>query len=590
MNKPRPLRGTATRRCTPVATIALVAVLALLLPLLLPGCGDDDPVQPIVNPDTPGQIRGYIFLAGDPSRTTQITVEIFDQVTEEKVSTVFPNDTGLFISDQIPPGNYYLTASVELPGYFPERVNNIHVLPGQITDVSTFQNPLEVKDISRVLFENLTPTPGTPQTPTLLVDRRPVISGDFRSEGSGFKIETFVLQLRRVPFEYERITGGLEVEEIEERRLGQFRWQSFANMEPGQYEAKVSISNRAGTFTEKSWAFEILEGVVRKVVSPGQTPSGELEFARIQDAVSISNDGDSVLVAPGVHDALAVVLVKDLVILSEEGRDATTLDARGIQHFLVIDPQRRGVRVSIEGFTLTGGSTPPGRAGGSIKCENAFLKIQDCAFVSNNSGDRGGALALFRTETQILDCVFIANHSDKHGGAIAIFDRAIPEITRCLFIRNSATGVGEERALAGAILASGPCEPYIHHNTFFRNSAGPDGSGGAMYLDFDPNVGSPIVSSQANLYLENVAGQSGATIFVNRSFLDSECDGFHANVGGRIGLAGSTPRQTNLLVLPSEADPRYCDPSGEDLHFQLDSPFFLDECEERGAFPPGCGP
>ena len=37
----------------------------------------------------------------------------------------------------------------------------------------------------------------------------------------------------------------------------------------------------------------------------------------------------------------------------------------------------------------------------------AILKIEDCAFLSNNSGDRGGALALFRTEAQVLDCVFM---------------------------------------------------------------------------------------------------------------------------------------------------------------------------------------
>jgi hypothetical protein len=278
-----------------------------------------------------------------------------------------------------------------------------------------------------------------------------------------------------------------------------------------------------------------------------------------------------------------VVILKDLVILGEQGAGMTILDAGGVaQHFQILDPSRRGVQVTLKGLTLTGGVSPSQQPGGSTLCRDAIVTIEDCVFENNESGDRAGALALFDTQTRILNCTFRDNYSSSHGGAIGLWDETELEVAYCLFIRNQAGGN------AGVIHTRGPTISHIHHCTFFRNRSNPDRNGGAIYLDFDPISGSPDVDTDHCLFLENEASATGAVIFVNRSFFGSDCDAFHRNVGRAIGSFGAVPRETFLLRLGDEVDPLHCNPGSDDLRFRVDSPLFTGECPERGVFPPGC--
>jgi Right handed beta helix region len=547
----RPLARRPRNRRRFLAALALAAIAGVVA-----SCGDDE-VSPGPNGEGQGFIAGSAFPQGDAARAPEIKVEIFRHADNEKVSTVFPNDQGRFVSDPIDDGNHYLIASLAVDGYLPARRDNIAVVPGRTTEVGT----VDVPDTSSVRFENLTPVPFS-----LVIERRPVISGDLHSAGAGFKLNTFFLEL-----EGERITDGLLVTEIRERYEAEFAYSPPLNLKPGEYEVRAGLTNQAGVLNDQLWRFRILEGVSRRV--PSQYPN-------VQEAVFVANDGDTILVAGGTHEAQSIRIDEDLVFLSEGGQDATTFTASIDRHFHVDGVTRR---VLFRGFTFTGGHVGTNEPGGSILCEDAVLTIEDCTF-SGNESDRGGALAFFASSSNIQRCTFVANRAGD-GGAIGIYDGGNPLVSHCIFIRNVAAGVASG-GLGGAIFVRA-ASVSIRNSTFLKNDA-QEGLGGAVMADSDPTPAT--VLSEGNLYIENQARVTSGTLHFHQSFVSTVCDGFHANRAATpVAGDGGDPEVEELLEVPASEDPGFCNLPAEDVHLKEDSPFVSKMCP-RGPYPPGCKP
>ncbi len=534
-----------------LAALALAAIAAVVT-----SCGDDE-LTPGPNGEGQGVIAGHAFPQGDPARAPEIKVEIFRHSDNEKVSTVFPDGQGRFESQPIDDGNHYLIASLDVDGYLPARIDNIAVVPDRTTEVGT----IDVPDTSRVRFENLTPV-----DLSLVVERRPVISGDLLSQGAGFKLNTFFLEL-----DGERITSGLLVNEIEERYEAEFAYSPPLNLNPGVYEVRAGVTNYAGLLNDKIWRFRILEGVTRRV--PAQYPT-------VQDAVFDANDGDTILVDDGSHEAQSIRIEEDLVFLSEGGQGKTTFTASSDRHFHV---DGAGRQVLFRGFTFTGGVVGTDQPGGSILCEDALLTIEDCTF-SQNQADRGGALAFFASSSTMRRCAFVGNRA-KDGGAIGIYDGGSPLVSHCTFIRNVAVGLASG-GLGGAVFVRA-ASASIRNSAFLRNDV-QDGLGGAVMADSDPTPAN--VMSEANLYIENRGRTTSGTLHFHQSFVSSRCDGFYGNQGaGPIDGDGGSPEMEDLLEVPPSEDPGFCNLPAEDVHLKEDSPFVSKMCQ-RGPYPPGCKP
>jgi len=547
----RPLgrRSSSSRRF--VAALALAVVLAIT-----GSCGDDE-ITNGPNGEGQGFIAGAAFPQGDPARAPEIKVEIFRHSDNEKVSTVFPNEEGRFVSDAIDDGNHYLIATLEVDGYLPARMDNIAVIPNRTTEVGV----IDVPDTSRVRWENLTPT-----HLSLVVERRPVISGDLLSHGAGFKINTFFLEL-----DGQRITSGLLVNEIEERFEAEFAYSPPLNLNPGVYEVRAGVTNYAGLLNDKVWEFRILEGIIRRVPA---------EYPTVSAAVFAANDGDTVLVAAGSRLVESIPLRKDLVFLSEEGQGKTVLAASSDRHF---HAQGENRRILFRGFTFTGGVVGNDQPGGSILCEDAQLTIEDCTF-SENQADRGGALAFFASSSTIRRCTFVANRA-KDGGAIGIYDGGDPLLSHCTFIRNAAVGTSTG-GLGGAVFVRA-ASASIRNCAFLKNDV-QEGLGGAVMADSDPTPAS--VLSEGNLYIQNQGRVTSGTLHFHQSFISSRCDGFYANVASQpLDGDGATPEQEDLLEVPAAEDPGFCNLAAEDVHLKEDSPFVSKMCP-RGPYPPGCKP
>jgi predicted outer membrane repeat protein len=533
--------------------------LVLVLVLVLLGCGEEKPVDPEV-PLGKGYIAGTAFVHGAPERTSGILIKILPPDSDDAISTTFPNDQGAFLSDALDAGTYDVEASVDDEGYTEVRRRNIVVVAENTTQIPT---AIIVQDTTTIRFYDLTP----PQF-TALVGRRPIISGNFSSDGSGFKIETFRLRVNGQLIS----TDAMQIREDPQqpRRFGSFSYTPPNNLSPGVVTVRASMSNRAGTLTAFEWTFSILDGIARRV--PGT-------YSTIEAAVLDANDGDTILVAPGIYDVFDVVVEKDLHFLAEGDRDVTTLRGRpGSQHFLV-ENRFRIISVIIEGFTLTGGFPPGQRQGGSIYCRDAHLSLLACRFSDNQCVERGGALAVHESEVVIRDCIFSDNRAYR-GGAISIFNQSFLDVEHTLFSRNLATN-----GFGGAIQVE-YATADIRHNTFYRNDVG-TGKGSGVIADF--GIGRAEVHSLGNLFIENRAdGNGGGTIRFNQSEISSICDGFFNNIGGSLTGHGASPVEEELLDLLPGVDPRFCDLIGGDLRLQLDSPFLNGPCE-RGAYPPGCG-
>lgn len=554
-------------------TRRIASLVTLILVVCSGGCSKEA-VTPEVDPLAQGYIAGFAFVAGDVDQelTSHIRIEISVAGTTQPVSVIFPNGQGRFVSDALDPGNYDLTAAVDLPGYYPAQMQNIVVVPGQTTEL---RGQIDVLDTSRPQFENLTPL-----NESFLVDRRPVVGGNFRSEGSGFKIETFTLLINS-----QLITRamGLVVEDIGEdmdppqpaRRYGRFAYLPPANLLPGIYEIEVGMSNWApNTRSERHWSFTIREGSVRRVPD---------DFATVAAAVLAAYDGDSVVVAPGIYDVVDVIVDKDLLFVGEAGPEVTTLRG-GIGARLFTFLELGGVAF-FKGLTLTGGAPFAGEYGGAIQCRWTNLTLVDCVFSENEvSGDgHGGAIAFFSSDVVIRDCVFIENRAYR-GGAVAFFDGSNPLVERCVFTRNTNNDLG------GAILMAEGIQALVRNCTFFRNDSG-GGLGGAIMVD--GIAGQPAtLRSEANIFVENQARTLGGAIYYKDSNLYTTCDGFYNNQGGAYYGTGRPAEVVRMHEVPSQElgdDPGFCDLENEDLRLRLDSPFLADGCEP-GALPLGCGP
>ena len=545
----RPLARRSQNRTRFLAALALAAIAAFIA-----SCGDDE-ISPNGNGEGQGTIAGSAFPQGDPARAPQIRVEVYRHDDNEKVSTVFPQSNGRFQTEPIDDGNHYLIATLAVDGYMPYRQDNITVIPDRTTEIGT----ITVPDTSGVRFLNLTPVPLS-----LVVERRPIISGDLLSQGAGFKLNTFFLEL-----DDERITNGLLVTEIRERYEAEFAYAPPLNLKPGVYEARAGVTNQAGRLYDQRWTFRILEGIIRRV--PSQYPT-------VESAVFDANDGDTVLVAPGSHEAQSIRVEKDLVFLSEDGQKKTTFIASSDRHFHVAGASRR---VLFRGFTFTGGVVGSDQPGGSILCEDALLTIEDCTF-SENQADRGGALAFFASSSNLQRCTFVANRA-KDGGAVGIYDGGHPLVSHCIFIRNVAVGVSTG-GLGGAIFVRA-ASASIRNSAFLRNDA-QEGLGGAVMADSDPTPAT--VLSEANLYIENQGRTTSGTLHFHQSFVSSVCDGFHRNqAAGPIDGDGASPEVEDLLEVHPDDDPGFCNLAAEDVHLKEDSPFVTKLCQ-RGPYPPGC--
>lgn len=318
-----------------------------------------------------------------------------------------------------------------------------------------------------------------------------------------------------------------------------------------------------------------------------QGPDGPVQSIAL--AISMSSDGDEVVVADGVYGGGLGFNGKHVTLRSANGPDNCTIDGTAF-------PFWGGTETTdtvVQGFTMTNGTGMPG---GAVYMQDAGGSFIDCVFTGNTS-DRGGALFHIGTGDLILSgCRFTGNSADiaigavfrRGDGAMIVSDciftdndggdgpalacgTASTQVVNCLFAGNTAQFLSAALVVANEVhdVNTGA----VTNCVFSRNSA----QRGAVYVganidfsncSFSGNLtGSGLMYSRAYDFItvRNSVfwGNTPEQITHDPAYGGSQLTVSFSNVGG--GWSG--PGNDNI-----DADPLFVQAGTDDLRLAVGSP------------------
>jgi hypothetical protein len=315
--------------------------------------------------------------------------------------------------------------------------------------------------------------------------------------------------------------------------------------------------------------------------------------AIIQQAISVADDGDSILVAAGTYAGDGNRDLdcngKKLNLLASSGPIQTVIDCGGNES----EPHRgfyfhsgEDSNTVIGGFTITNGYAPgdPGMTmalGGGMFCSTASPTIRDCTFEANVAQNGGGGLACVNNSApNILNCRFLDNIADNgwpapiagYGGAIRSVSSS-PSLNACSFLGNMAN-IGGAISCSMSDLRADSCA-FVANTaiTFFTFEPESNGVGGGLHIF----ASAPMFSRCT--FIANVAepedlmayypGQGGAAYMYLSDPVFANCTlyGNRANraksggsgEGGAFWLAESSPTVERCIISSSlDGEAIYC--------------------------------
>lgn len=230
---------------------------------------------------------------------------------------------------------------------------------------------------------------------------------------------------------------------------------------------------------------------------------GTTDFDNIQGAIDDANDGDVVIVFPGIYTGDGNRYIdfrgKAITVRSVEPSDpniveATVIDCEGSARGFNFH-SGEDLNSVLAGLTITNGHAD--YAGGIYISSNPV--ITQCTITDNFAHDRGGGIYCSSCEPLISHCIIKGNTARRLiGGGICSMG-ANPIITNCLIIGNSSGDGGGGISLIGSNAAIIQCTITGNSDRWF---------GGGIYF----SLGSTIITN--SILWDNTA-PDGPDIAVN---------------------------------------------------------------------------
>lgn len=251
------------------------------------------------------------------------------------------------------------------------------------------------------------------------------------------------------------------------------------------------------------WMFLLSSAEPLKAADIIRVPADQ---STIQRAIEAASDGDTVLVAPGTYVENLNFLGKAIVVTSEQGRDVTVIDGRGVAPVVafVTGEDRDSV---LNGFTLRNGMNS-GSPGGGIRIGGTSPTITGNTIMNNRAADGGGGIGI-HTGSPLIQGNVIKNNGQitafsggVGGGGIAILGASSAQILSNDISNNfwpSSDGGGMSLFAAGA--------PTIQNNLISNNTAYSDGGGISMVNDSNPAI-------VQNVIIGNTAAKGGGVYWL----------------------------------------------------------------------------
>jgi hypothetical protein len=272
------------------------------------------------------------------------------------------------------------------------------------------------------------------------------------------------------------------------------------------------------------------------------------EYATIQAAINACNNGDVVVVAPGVYTGAGNrdidFMGKDITVKSENGPKNCIIHCQGDAN----SPHR--------GFYFHGGETSSSVLGG-LTITGGY--VFDCG-----GPDYGGAgIFCSNSSPTIINCIIKGNHTELipgclgfcYGGGIKIWGSSSPTFTNCI-ISNNSTGICGN---GGGISISGSSNSTFTNCIINNNSVGNNGTGGGVCDDAGATFLNCIISGNSAIGVLSSCGGiacSGGAI--------TNCiiwDNYNGQIGGYLptvtfsNIEGGYTGTGNINVNPYFANP-----------------------------------
>ncbi|MBD3366818.1 MAG: hypothetical protein GF405_01435 [Candidatus Eisenbacteria bacterium] len=330
-------------------------------------------------------------------------------------------------------------------------------------------------------------------------------------------------------------------------------WLSDGNPLIG-YDVDAPIDFRSYLAAPPPWQVQTTRDImIRAIVddSGSYTIRVPADVATIQEALDIADEGDTVLVAPGVYTGPGNRALdphgKPLLVRAEGGRVATVIDCERLDRaFSFVSGE--GPNTIVQGFTITNGLAT---GGGGLVCEDSNPRFIDCIFRGNEATGYGGAVA-------------ITNYLSSGG----------PRFEGCAFVENVAGNFG------GGIYTDA-ADPVFTGCTIAANAA-PSGGGLCVYAEGSPSLENTVIAHSTEGAAVYCGGSSDASLV---------CCDVYGNAGGDWTgcIEGLLGVEGNFSV-----DPEFCLGDNPDAPYALrdGSPCLAENspCGELvGAFGQGCG-
>jgi predicted outer membrane repeat protein len=198
------------------------------------------------------------------------------------------------------------------------------------------------------------------------------------------------------------------------------------------------------------------------------------DYATIQEGISASEDGDEIIVSPGIYVENINFAGKAVILGS---MFYTTQDTSYISQ-TIIDGNQDGSVVTFEseedstsiltGFTITNGL--PDGWGGGIYCWESSPSLVNVTIMNNSVAHRGGGIYCYSSSPSLVNVTITNNSSWEFGGGIYCSYSSSPSLVNVTISNNSAGWEG------GGIYCYSS-SPSLVNVTITNNSAGQYGGG-----------------------------------------------------------------------------------------------------------------
>ncbi|MCP4582995.1 MAG: hypothetical protein GY839_15410, partial [candidate division Zixibacteria bacterium] len=302
------------------------------------------------------------------------------------------------------------------------------------------------------------------------------------------------------------------------------------------------------------------------------------DYTTIQAGINAANNDDEVLVADGTYSEHIDFLGKAIVVISENGAEATFIEKVYDDQTIVSFATGEDENSVLDGFTVRNSYDQA-----AIICDGTSPVIKNCIIEDNyniiySPSSTGGGL-LFRNNAapRITKNIFRDNYA-MHGAAIAGYgcDEYHQALIDSNYIHNNETHNN------GAGFHFYDCSFIFKHNLVFNNIAGV--AGGAGRIDARGGIieNNAICNNAASSLAGGIFtdGNSTDTYIRNNIFYGNDFYGFYVASGSNFHLLYNcfyanvsgpyfyiNPEEGNILV-----DPLMIDPENDDYNLTGSSP------------------